>query len=330
MNRTFARIRVGSLLIGMACAYTMVVGFAQAQTYPSKTIEFNAQSSPGGGTDLFMRNITELLRKDKAFSQPLITSNRVGGGGAIAYTYIKSKRGDPHVVMTMATGGVLNASVRPELDLPLSIFTPLAMFAQDPQVVAVRAESKFQTLKDLLDAGKREPDTIAVGLSGSGTGAGRLAFYLLERATGAKFKYVTFKGGGDAVLATLGGHIETTGENMSEMLPLVESKKMRVLAVVGERRFVQAPDIPTAKDLGFNVVAATGRGFGMPAAVPKEAAAAMEAALKRVHDSPAYKEYSERNIFEDKYLGSAEFAQYLVVKRLESEEFLRTIGALKP
>ena len=329
MNIACARCRVGSTLIGMLCLGALAAGSAQAQPYPSKTIEFNAQSSPGGGTDLFMRNITELLRREKAFSQPIITSNRVGGAGAIAYNYIKSKRGDPHVVMTMATGGVLNAASRPELDLPLSIWTPLAMFAQDPQVVAVRTESKFQTLKDLLEAGKREPDTIAVGLSGSGTGAGRLAFYLLERATGAKFKYVTFKGGGDAVLSTLGGHVETTGENMSEMMPLVESKKMRVLAVVGERRFVQAPDIPTAKDLGFNIVAATGRGFAMPADVPKEAAATMEAALKRVYDSQAYKEYSYKNMFDNNYLDSTAFAKYLAVNRLVQEEFLRTLGVVK-
>jgi putative tricarboxylic transport membrane protein len=329
MNIACACVRIGSSLIGMLCAASLIAGSVHAQTYPSKPIEFNAQSSPGGGTDLFMRNITELLRREKAFSQPIITSNRVGGGGAIAYNYIKSKRGDPHVVMTMATGGVLNASVRPELDLPLSIFTPLAMFAQDPQVIAVRAESKFQTLKELLEAGKREPDTITVSLSGSGTGAGRLAFYLLERATGAKFKYVTFKGGGDAVLATLGGHVETTGENMSEMMPLVESKKMRVLAVVGERRFPQVPDIPTAKELGFNIVAATGRGFAMPADVPKEAAAAMEAALKKVYDSQAYKEYSHRNMFDNNYLDSAAFAKYLAVNRLVQEEFLRTLGVVK-
>ena len=328
MNGSDTCTRIGSSLIAALCTIA-VVESAQAQTYPSRTIEFVAQSSPGGGTDLFMRNITELLRKDKAFSQPLITSNRVGGGGAVAYNYIKSKRGDPYVVMTMATGGVLNASVRPELDLPLSIFTPLAMFAQDPQVIAVRIESKFHTLQELVEAGKREPDTIVVGLSGGGTGAGRFAFYLLERATGSKFKYVTFKGGGDAVLASLGGHVETTGENMSEMLPLVETKKMRVLAVVGERRFAQAPDIPTAKELGFNIVAATGRGFGMPAAVPKEAAAAMEAALKRVYDSPAYQDYSHRNMFDNNYLDSAAFAKYLAEQRVIQEEFLRALGVLK-
>ena len=110
--------------------------------------------------------------------------------------------------------------------------------------------------------------------------------YLFERDTGAKFRIVSFKGGGDAVLATLGGHVEMTAENLSEMLPLYETKKMRVLAVTGERRFARAPEVPTLKELGFNIVAATGRGFAMPAGVPKEAAATMEAALKRVHDSP--------------------------------------------
>ena len=116
---------------------------------------------------------------------------------------------------------------------------------------------------------------------------------------------------------------------MSEMLPLVESKKMRVLAVLGERRFVQSPDIPTAKELGFNIIAAVGRGFAMPADVSKEAAAAMEAALKRAYDSQAYKEYSHRNMLDNNYLDSAGFAKYLAVNRLVQEEFLRAIGVVK-
>ena len=328
MNGSRTRNCIGSSLIGIVCAVAVIAGSAQAQSYPSRQIEFIAQSSPGGGTDLFMRNITDLLTKEKIFSQPLTNNNRVGGGGVIAYNYIKSKRGEPHVVMTIATGGGLNSASRPELDLPLSIFTPLAMFATDPQVVAVRAESKFKTFKELIEAAKREPGTIPVGITGA-TGTARLAFHVIERATGTKFKYVSFKGGGEAVLATLGGHVETTGENMSEMLPLVESKKMRVLAVTGERRFVQAPDIPTAKELGFNIIVATGRGFAMPADVPKDAAATLEAALKRVYDSKAYKEYSHRNMFDNNYLDSAAFGKYLAVNRVVHEEFLKSIGVVK-
>jgi putative tricarboxylic transport membrane protein len=329
MERSRTGFRVGAWVAGALCALPVTFsGGAHAQAWPSRPIEFVAQSSPGGGTDLFMRNITDLLTKQKAFSQPLINANRVGGGGTIAYNYIKSKRGDPHVVMTIATGGVLNSASRPELDLPLSTFTPLAMFATDPQVVAVRFESKFKTFKDLIEAARREPGTISVGITGP-TGGARFGFHIIERATGTKFKYVSFKGGGEAVLATLGGHVETTGENMSEMLPLVEAKKMRVLAVTGERRFVQAPDIPTAKELGFNVIAATGRGFAMPADVPKEAAAGMEGALKKVYESKEYKEYSYKNMFDNNYLDSAGFKKYLEVNRVVHEEFLKALGVVK-
>jgi tripartite-type tricarboxylate transporter receptor subunit TctC len=322
--RRGTRIRCLLLAIFAACA-----GYAHAQAYPSKPIEFVAHTSPGSGTDLFGRNVSSLLEKERIFSQPITHSNRTGGLGVVAFNYIKSKRGDPHVILTVATGSMLNAASRSELDLPLSTFTPLAFFAQDPQAIAVRSESKIRTVRDLVEAAKREPTGLTVGLT-SAAGTGRFVLYMIEkRESGAKFRIVSFKGGGDAVLATLGGHVEMTAENLSEMLPLYENKTMRVLAVTGERRFARAPEVPTLRELGFNIVAATGRGFAMPAGVPKEAAAIMEAALKRVHDSPAYKEYAERNIFEDKYLGSADFAQYLAVKRVESEEFLRTIGLIK-
>jgi putative tricarboxylic transport membrane protein len=166
------------------------------------------------------------------------------------------------------------------------------------------------------------------GITGP-TGSGRAALYYIERDTGAKFKYVTYKGGGDAVLSTLGGHVDVTTENMSEMLPLVEGGKMRILAVTGERRFKQVPDVPTLKELGYARVIATGRGFGMAPGVSKEAAATMEKALKQVHDSPAYKDYADRNMFEDAYLNSADFAKALVAQRAEQLEFLKAIGIVK-
>ncbi len=299
---------------------------SNAQTYPSRTIEWISHSSAGSGTDLFNRNVSDMLQKEKIFSVPFIHSNRVGGNGVVAYNYVKSKKGDPHVVIAMSVTVILTASARPELELGLDTITPISRFAQDPQVVAVRTESKFRTFKELVDTGAKEP--VVAGVTGP-TGSGRAALYLIEKETGAKFKFVNFKGGGDAVLATVGGHVEITTENMSEMMPLLEAKKMRLLAVTGERRFKNAPDVPTLKELGYNIFLATGRGWAMPPGVPKDAATIMEAALKKVHDSPAYKEYADRNMFEDAYLGSAEFAQQLVKQREEQIEFLKHIGVAK-
>jgi len=156
-----------------------------------------------------------------------------------------------------------------------------------------------------------------------------MALYLMDRETGAEIKCVVFKGGGGVVTATVGGDIDLTAENLSEVISQVEAKKMRVLALTGERRSAAAPDVPTLKELGFNIVAATGRGFAMPAGVPRAAAASMEAALKRVYDSPAYKEYADRNLFENTWLGSAEFAEYLSKNRGETQEFLKALGLLK-
>ena len=175
-------------------------------------------------------NVSNLLAKEKIFSQPFINSNRVGGNGVIAYNYVKSKRGDPDVVVTMSVTVILTASARPELELGLDTITPLSRFAQDPQVVAVRTESKFTTFKELAEAAAREPGSIVAGVTGP-TGGGRAALYLIERETGAKFRFVTFKGGGDAVLATLGGHVELTTENMSEMMPSATCSRTRTSAV---------------------------------------------------------------------------------------------------
>ena len=306
--------------------FMLAAHYAHAQRYPSKTIEWISHTSAGSGTDLFNRNMSGMLEKEKIFNVPFIHSNRVGGNGLIAYQYVKGKKGDPHVIIAMAVTVILTQSILPDTGIALDSVTPIIRVAQDPQVVAVRSESKFRTYKELIDASM--DGNVVAGITGP-TGSGRMALYYIERDTGAKFKYVTFKGGGDAVLATLGGHVEVTTENMSEMLPLVETGKMRLLAVTGERRFKQAPDVPTLKELGYKTVVATGRGFGMPPGVPKEAVETMERALKRVYESQAYKDYADRNMFEDAYLNSADFAKLLVAQRAEQLEFLKAVGIVK-
>ena len=101
---------IRSLLVAAGAAATLT-GAAHAQPYPSRPIEFNVHTAPGGGTDLFARTVTDILIKEKAFPQPIIVSNRPGGSGVIAFNYVKGKQGDPHVVLTMATGSFLTATV---------------------------------------------------------------------------------------------------------------------------------------------------------------------------------------------------------------------------
>jgi putative tricarboxylic transport membrane protein len=108
----------------------------------------------------------------------------------------------------------------------------------------------------------------------------------------------------------------------------VESKKLRVLAVTSLTRLQVVPDAPTMKELGYDIHIGTGRGFAMPAGVPKEAAAHMEAVLQRVYNSPAWKEHAARNFYENIWLGSADYAKHLAERSIQVREFQQAIGLL--
>ena len=211
----------------------------------------------------------------------------------------------------------------------MDIYTPLALFGFDLQSITVSADSKFKTFKELIDEAKREPNSLVVGLA-SATGTARLMLYYLEKETGARFKYVSFKSGSDAATALMGNHVHLTTENVSEVYNMVEAKKLRILAVPAVRRLANLPDVPTVRELGYNVHVGSGRGFGMPAGVTKEAAATMEAALARAHKSAAWEEYATRNMYENTYMGSAEFTQYLASHLKEIGDFMVAVGIKKP
>lgn len=298
---------------------------AHAQSYPSKPVEFVVHVNPGGGTDVFARLIIEILSREKAITQPMIVNTRTGGGGTVAFNYVKSKRGDPYTVLTIATGSFLTATSRTDLDLGLEHFTPLAFFARDPQGIMVPADSKYRSVKDIIDDAKAHPDAIVCAVT-SALGTGRQTLWRIERDTGTKFKFVTFKAGSEAILSVLGGHVPFTTENVSEAWAHVEAKKMRVLAVTTAKRMPALPDVPTMLELGYKVEIGTGRGFGMPAGVPKEAVAAMEAALEKAYRSPLWQDYAKKNMYEDAWMTSAAFTRYLAEQREVQAEFVKSIG----
>ena len=318
----FARAALATcVFFGLPCTVA-------AQKYPSQPIELVAHTAPGGGTDQFARLTAEIFTREKMVLQAPVVSNRPGGGGALAYGYVKGKRGDPHVLMAVATGTFMSALMRPDLGFSLDDFTPVAFLAMDPQVVAVTGDGKFTNVKDLIETAKREPNTLVSAIA-SATGSARLFQYMLEKETGARFKYVSFKSGSEAGTAVAGGHIHLTTENHSEVAAHLESKKIRVLAVTGERRMTVLPDVPTMKELGYPIVVGTGRGYAMPAGAPREAVAAMEAMLRRAMTTKLWKDYSANNNFEENFLDGAQFRKYLDSRREEFRGFLSHVGLLK-
>ena len=296
---------------------------------PDLTVVARSRSSPAGsGGDVVSRAVAEIIRKEKFLPQALMVNNRVGGAGIVGWSFFKTKRGDPYYMMSV-TGTILSIAYRPETQIGLENYTPLALFAIDPQTIMVPMDSPFKTVKDLMDAARAKPDSL-VAATTSLQGTGRLVVHLLEKAVpSAKFKIVTFKGGGEAVTSTAGGHTAFTTENLGEGQGFVEGKKLRVLALSSDKRLPQAPDVPTLMELGYPITAGTIRGFTFTAGVPREAVVTMETALKKAHDAPEWKELARRNLYQDVFMGSAEFTKFLAARMVEYKEFYDAIGLNK-
>ena len=275
-----------------AGAFAALVSFAAlAQSYPMRPIELISHTSAGSGTDVVARALADVVRRENLLPQPFVVVNRVGGAGVIAYTFFKTKRGDPYYMLTVSPTLLIMAH-RPDVNIGLENYHPLALFAIDPQTIMVPADSPFATFKDLVEHARRQPDSLVAATTSVG-GTGRLVIYLIEKAVpGAKFKFVTFKGGGEAVLSVAGGHTHFTTEALSEGLALLEAKKLRAIAITSQKRMPQLPDLPTAAETGFPIDEGTIRGFVFPAGVPKETATMMEGVLKRAYESQQWKDHA--------------------------------------
>lgn len=295
-----------------------------AQSYPIKPIEMISPTGPGGGSDLVARVVADIIAKEKLLPQPIVVQNRAGGGGAVGQTYAAAKRGDPYIVLVAGTS-LLTVPVRTGLDVGLDKFQPLGMIGVDLNSVAVRDDSPYRTLKDFLAAAKANPKTINVAITFPG-GTAHSLMYRLERMSGAKFNTVSFKSGTDAVAAVLGGHVHATAENLGEVMPHVEGKKLRLLGVPAMRRPAGLPNVPTLKEQGFDIHAGAFRSFVAPAGIPREVVTLWDSTLAKVHKSPAWKDYMARNMYEDVYMNAEELTRWLVAQQGETTRFLTEMG----
>ena len=300
----------------------------EAQPFPAKAVELIVHTGPGGGSDLFARVVADIVNKERFLPQPLVVLNKPGGGGAVAFRYVAEKRGDPYTVLSVATTVFLTAPTRAGLDIGPEKFTPVALLGFDINVMAVREESPFKTLKDVVEAARRSPKAVTIGVGSIGATA-HLLGYLIEKQTGVKFNFVPLKSGGEAVVGALGGHVQLTTENLSEMMPHVQAKKMRVLAVPTEKRIPYLTDVPTLKELGLPITLGLGRGLAGPADIPRETQAVLESAFAKAYKSSAWQDFAVKNMYDAVFMNGAEFGKYLMSRQPEMVQFVRDAGLAK-
>ena len=315
--------RLIPMLLLAGCAATCV-----AQSYPTRPIELVSPTGAGGGSDLVARTVAEIVSKEKLLPQQIFVQNRAGGGGAVGQTYVAGKRGDPYIFL-LAAISLVSVPVRTGLDVGVDKFTPLGAIGVDLNSLAVAEGSPYRTLKDLLDAARAKPKTISIGITFPG-GSAHGMMHKLQKAAGVQFNLVSFKSGTESVTAVMGGHTQATAENLGEVMPHVETKKLRLLGVPSATRLTGLASVPTLKEQGYDIQAGALRGFVAPAGIPADAAKTLENMLARVHKSAAWRDYMVRNMYEDAYMNADELAKWLASQQVEMTQFLTEMGlALK-
>lgn len=298
------------------------------QAYPSKAFEFIVPFGAGGGSDILARTIARVLAEERIITVPIVVSNRPGGGGGVGWGYVLSKRGDPYVLTTVS-GSFWTTPLVGQAPFTTTDFTQVAGLALDTFVLAVRAESTYRTLSDIIRVSKATPEVISVGGSAIASDD-RVVTAMLERAAGIKMTYVPFGGSGPALTAMLGGHVSAAWLNPGEGLEQMKAGKVRALAVANDTRLPVLSQTPTFRELGYDIVWHMYRGVAMPPGVPADAVQTMWSAFQRLCRSEKWrKEYIEHNVLVPMCQSPSEWTRTVASVAQRYTDFFKLIGVIK-
>jgi putative tricarboxylic transport membrane protein len=260
---------------------------------PDKPVEFVVQAAAGGGSDIFARTMAKALANEKIVTVPINVVNKPGGSGAVAYSYLRTKRGDPHVIAT-ATGGYLTTPIQGQSPVSYKDFNNLAILCVEDYVAVVRVESPYKTLKEVIEAARKKPNGIRFGGSSVGS-SDSIIEHRVEKATGIQLNYIVFQSGGEVNAALLGGSVDVASPNPSEAAQLIQAKRLRPIAMFSPERLKNWPNVPTAREQGVDVTLEQFRGVVAPGGLTKDQSLFWQNAMVKLFQSTDFKNYLENN-----------------------------------
>lgn len=296
---------------------------------PSKVVEIVVGSAAGGGNDKSGRAIQKVLTQENIAEAVVL--NKVGGGGGIAYSYVAQKT-DPHFI-AISQGGLMSNHIsgRSELD-PLTDVTPLAYMGNEAVAIAVRADSPYKTIGDLLDQLEKDPASLAISVGSDRGGTNHSGIALLAKARGIdakKLKIVIFGGGAESVTNLLGGHIDAMSQLQNNAIPHHQAGTMRILCLTSAERAASVPDVPTCKEAGYDVITNNWTVVLGPKEMTPEQIAGWEKILKQVNESDTWKELMAASSASNEFKNSAETKEFFAADYQRAKELMTELGMAK-
>jgi putative tricarboxylic transport membrane protein len=293
---------------------------------PTKTVEGVVHTAPGGGSDILARVIAEMLQKEKLITQRLQIVNKSGGSSAVAMAYLAEKKGDNHVIGFFTGVWVTNPLTRKEATTTIKDLTPIVRLVLEPAVVAVKADAPYKSMKEFVEAAKKNPGQLRQS-GGSVTGRDNLVRLVIEKATGAKWVFVSFPGGGERIANLLGGHVQMMVMEPQEAGEHIKAGNLRVIAALTEKRLPSFPDVPTLKEQGIDVpVIPQARGIVAPPGVGNDVVTYWEGVFGKFAKTPSWKKYLSDNQFEDGYLAGSGLNKFFDALTVQMRDILKEAG----
>jgi tripartite-type tricarboxylate transporter receptor subunit TctC len=313
LGRSFSR---------MSCAAASALMLLAAPAWawePSKPVEFVVPAGTGGGADQMARLIQGIVSKNNLMKGNIIVVNKAGGAGAEGFLSVKDAKGDPHkIIITLSN--LFTTPMATGVPFNWKEMTPVQMLALDQFVLWVNADTPYKTAKEYLDAAKAAgPNKYKMGGTGSKQ-EDQIITVGLEKASGTKFIYVPYKGGGEVAVQLVGGHINSTVNNPNEAVAQWRAGKVRPLCVFDDTRMpykekitdtMSWNDIPTCKEAGIPTDYVMLRGIFMAPGVTPEQIKFFDDLFTKVRGTPEWKEFMERGAFNTTSMSGAEFRKWL-------------------
>jgi tripartite-type tricarboxylate transporter receptor subunit TctC len=303
-------------------AFSLVATLSHAQTYPEagKRSAVIVAASAGSGADITARLVTaELEKMFKGSSYQIL--NKPGAGLQVGMQALADapKDGYNFGMTSLPTVITLSMDKARGAQFDRKSFIPVANFAYDPGAIAVKADSNFKTFADFIKSAKEKPEERTIGVTGAG-GREHLDVIGIQMGAGVTFTPVFHDDSGLALNALLGGHIDAVQGSVGDFKAQVAAGRIRVLTVFDQKRSQIMPDVPSIKELGFEIYSGTSRGFALPAGAPEGTAKALSDAIGKIAASDEMKKRISDMGLELRYMNASEYASYWdsEIKRLET------------
>lgn len=308
-------------------ALTLQPVSSQSQVeYPVDTVHAVTYSSVGGGTDVFLREMSKFI--GPILGANMVVENVTGAGGAKALTRVARAPADGSVVLG-TTITIINTSVIHNPQHRWDNLDMIMMYALDPTIAYVNADSPFKTLKDLIDYGKANPGKLNFGIPNPTAMDRWVVEQMKKKIPGFDANIVSFEGGGDVMLSVLNGTVDVANGEPGEIRAQVEAGKLRPLAVWTKERLDIMPDLPTAKEAGVDLIVEKFRGLAGPKGMPQNVLDAWYKAMELAMQKPEFKAWLDRGGVQKDFRDQAQYTAMMTSLESEMKTFFTEIGVIK-